>query len=257
MGKIVNMFELKGKTVLVTGSTRGIGRAILLGLAKQGATVIMHGRSAGAAAENTLQKCKEIGAGCYAVYADLSKRTAAGEIFGQVQKLGLHVDILILNGSVQYRNKWTLITDEEYDIQMDTNFRSSLKLAQLFVPPMQEKRWGRVITIGSVQEKMPHEEMMVYAAAKLAMRGMMISLAGMLASDGITVNEIAPGTILTDRNTEALSDPEYEEKVRNMIPVKYIGQPEDIVGAAVMVCSEESRYMTGQVIYIDGGKSVY
>lgn len=250
------MFDLHGKTALVTGSSRGIGRAILLALAKQGATVIMHCRKPCQPGEDTIAALKEMGADHHVVYADLSQINGAEALFSQLQERGLQVDILFLNASVELRREWTEITDAEFDLQMNTNFRSSIKLLQKLVPPMQQRKWGRVITMGSVQQRKPHEAMLIYSASKMALCNTCLSLAPQLAPDGVTINNLAPGAVRTDRNAEALSDPAYDEKVRNLIPMKYIGVPEDIAGIAVFLASEESKYMTGQDIYVDGGKGL-
>ena len=127
---------------------------------------------------------------------------------------------------------------------------------QAAVPHMKEMGWGRIITIGSVQEAKPHPDMLVYAASKAAQTNMMQSLSLQLASSGITVNNVAPGVIYTDRNLEALSDPEYAQKVKSSIPVGFYGEPEDCAGIVSLLCSEEGRYITGQSIFVDGGKSV-
>lgn len=250
------MFELKGKTALITGSSRGIGRAIALAYADRGAHVILHCRRPCPAADETISGLESRGAKFSVFYADLSGRQGAGELYSQIEQAGLSVDILVLNASVELRRTWTEITDEEYDLQMDTNLRSPIKLLQLIVPGMQKKGWGRIICMGSVQQKKPHESMLIYAAGKMALSNVALSLAMQLAPDGITVNNIAPGAIRTDRNAEALSDKSYEEHVRGLIPVRYIGCPDDIAGLAVYLGSEESKYMTGQELYIDGGKSL-
>lgn len=250
------MFDLQGKVALVTGSSRGIGRALLLGLARCGTTTILHCRKPCPQADAVLREAESYGGKCYAVYAELSDRFGAQSVYEQVQALGLSVDILVLNASVELRREWTDITDAEYDLQMDTNFRAPLKLCQHFIPDMQKRRWGRVITVSSLQQKRPHQAMMVYAASKAALASMATSLATLLAPYGITVNNIAPGAVRTDRNAEALSDHDYEEQVRKLIPMEYIGQPDDIVGITVYLASEESKYMTGQDIYIDGGKGL-
>lgn len=250
------MFDLHGKTALVTGSSRGIGKAVLLALAAQGARVILHCRKSSAPAEETIRALEAMHADFAVVYADLAERTGANALCARLEEARLSVDILVLNASVELRREWTEITDAEYDLQMDTNFRAPVRLMQLLVPGMREKGWGRVITVGSVQQKKPHEAMLVYSASKAALRNVVLSLATQLAPDGITLNNIAPGAIRTDRNADALSDPAYEEHVRGLIPVRYIGVPEDIAGLAVFLASEESKYMTGQDLYIDGGKSL-
>ena len=121
---------------------------------------------------------------------------------------------------------------------------------------MKENGWGRIITIGSVQEAKPHPDMLVYSSSKAAQTNMMHSLALQLAKDNITVNNVAPGVVYTDRNTEALSDVEYAKKVVESIPVGFYGMPEDCTGIVSFLCSEESRYVTGQSIYVDGGKGI-
>ena len=164
--------------------------------------------------------------------------------------------MLVLNASVQYRNSWENISLPECEKQLNCNFVSSLLLMQAAVNTMRRQKWGRIITIGSVQEKKPHPDMLVYSASKAAQTNMMQSLSLQLAQDGITVNNVAPGVIYTSRNYEALADAVYAEKVKASIPVGFYGLPEDCAGIVSLLCSEEGRYITGQSIYVDGGKSV-
>ncbi len=250
------MFDLHGKTALITGSSRGIGRAILLAFAQRGARVILHCRRESPASRQLIGELEQLEADFSVVYADLGDRNGAAELFRQLAARNINVDILVLNASVELRREWTEINDEEYDLQMDTNFRAPLKLLQILVPKMQEKGWGRVICLGSVQQLKPHPAMLVYSASKAALGNVVRSLATQLAPHGITINSIAPGAIRTDRNSQALSDPAYEQQVKELIPVRYIGCPQDIAGLAVYLASEESRYMTGQTLYVDGGKSL-
>ena len=121
---------------------------------------------------------------------------------------------------------------------------------------MKKKGCGRIVTIGSVQEAKPYPDMLIYSASKAAQTNMVKSLSLQLAPFGITVNNMAPGVIYTDRNVEALSDPEYAKKVTNSIPVGFYGEPDDCAGTVSLLCSDEGRYITGQSIYVDGGKSV-
>ena len=165
-------------------------------------------------------------------------------------------DVLVLNASLQYRTPWQEITADAAYEQLNCNFVSSLLLIQAAVSHMKEAGWGRIITIGSVQEAKPHPDMLIYSASKAAQTNMMQSLSLQLASSGITVNNVAPGVINTNRNADALSDPVYAEKVKNSIPVGFYGEPEDCAGIVSLLCSEEGRYITGQSIYVDGGKSI-
>ncbi len=239
------------KTAFVTGSSRGIGRAIVKRLAKEGYKVILHGVSD----SNHIKALKdeiEMGGGVAEIaVANLCDLESTKALFPAVSR----ADVLVLNASVQYRAPWQEITVEACQDQLNCNFISSMLLIQAAVPHMRENGWGRIITIGSVQEAKPHPDMLVYSASKAAQTNMMKSLSLQLAGDGITVNNVAPGVIYTDRNVEALSDPEYAKKVTSSIPVGFYGEPEDCAGIVSLICSEEGRYITGQSIYVDGGKS--
>lgn len=140
--------------------------------------------------------------------------------------------------------------------QLNCNFVSGMLLIQTVADHMKKNKWGRIITIGSVQEAKPHPDMLIYSASKAAQTNMMRSLSLQLAKDGITVNNVAPGVIDTDRNVAALSDPEYAKKVISTIPAGFYGQPEDVAAIVSLLCSAEGRYITGQSIYVDGGKGV-
>lgn len=165
------------------------------------------------------------------------------------------IDALVLNASLQYRNHWEEIPLSEVYEQLNCNFVSSLMLIQAAVPNMKKKGWGRIVTVGSVQEAKPHPDMLIYSASKAAQTNMVKSLSLQLAPFGITVNNMAPGVIYTDRNVEALSDPEYAKKVTASIPVGFYGTPDDCAGTVSLLCSDEGRYITGQSIYVDGGKA--
>lgn len=240
------------KTALITGSSRGIGRAIAIRLANEGYKVIVHGAKNGAKAEETVAIIRQNGGEAEFVLSDLTDLNKTRELC----KTAKEVDILILNASLQYRTPWQEITTEACYEQLNCNFVSGMMLIQAVADHMKKNQWGRIITIGSVQEAKPHPDMLVYAASKAAQTNMMQSLSLQLAKDGITVNNVAPGVIYTDRNIEALSDPTYAQKVTDSIPVGFYGQPEDCVGIVSLLCSEEGRYITGQNIFVDGGKSV-
>lgn len=244
--------DLTGKTALVTGSSRGIGSAIAKELALGGAKVFIHYAGDEKSAEQMVKELKDLGAECEMVQADLTNpdnykalKDAVGE-----------VDLLVLNASVQIKKDWLEITKEDFDTQVNCNFYSSLSLMQEFVPNMKKNKFGRIITIGSVQETKPHPQMLVYSATKAAQTNMVKSLALQLAEFNITVNNIAPGVIYTDRNKTGLRDMEYAKKVMESIPLRFYGEKEDCAGIVRLICSEEGRYITGQSIYVDGGKSL-
>ena len=240
------------KKALVTGSSRGIGRAIAIALAKDGYKVIVHCAGNVAKAEETKAIIEAQGGEAEILVADLCDMDSVKQM---ASKMG-DVDALVLNASLQIKRPWSEISVEECYEQLNCNFVSSMLLIQAVVPHMKEQEWGRIVTIGSVQEAKPHPDMLVYSSSKAAQTNMVQSLSLQLAKDGITVNNVAPGVIYTDRNVEALSDVEYAKKVTNSIPVGFYGEPEDCAGIVRLLCSEEGRYITGQSIYVDGGKSV-
>jgi len=240
------------KTAFVTGSSRGIGRAIALRLAKDGFKVILHGITKSNHIKVLKDTIEKNGGTAEIVTANFCDLESTRSIFGAVSD----ADVLVLNASLQYRTPWQQITTEACYEQLNCNFVSSMLLIQAAVPHMKEAGWGRIITIGSVQEAKPHPDMLVYSASNEAQTNMALSLSRQLAKDGITVNNVAPGVICTDRNVEALSDPVYAKQVADSIPVGFYGEPEDCAGIVSLLCSDEGRYITGQSIYVDGGKSI-
>lgn len=250
------MFDLKGKTALVTGSGQGIGRAIALQLARQGARVIINWRSHDDVAAETLRALDDIGAEYITWKYDLSQESVRSDFETFLSIRALSVDILVLNASVQIRSAWEEISAEQFETQMHVNVRASLALIQACVTGMREKHWGRIVTVGSVQQWHPNTSMTIYAASKAAQSNMTRTLSTQLAKDGITINNIAPGAIETVRNEEVLADAAYRRKIENSIPVGFVGQPSDIAPLVMLLCSDEGRYLTGADIPIDGGMSI-
>ena len=241
--------ELEGKKALVTGSTQGIGRALALALASCGARVTVHGASSREKAMAVAEEITAAGGEASCAIADLRRLDCAATLFQQTGP----VDILILNASVQYRREWACISQEEFEAQMQVNVHATLQLMQAYVPGMKQKGWGRILTIGSVQQYRPHEQMLIYAASKEAQMSMIKNLAKQLAPSGITVNSVAPGVIDTPRNREVLADEQYRKAVLAKIHCGYIGAAEDLAGAVLLLCSEGGRYITGIDLLVDGG----
>lgn len=249
MDDFSRMFDLTGKTALVTGSTQGIGQAAACCLAAHGAQVIVHGSASLAKAERTADKIRLSGGNARCAVADLSREGCAQALYEQTGP----VDILMLNASVQFRRPWNEISAEEFHRQVRVNFQSSLELIQLYAPHMAQQGWGRILTVGSVQQYKPHRDMLVYAATKEAAMSMVKNLAKQLAPQGVTVNNLSPGVIATPRNEEALGDPDYARQVYAGIPAGYAGLAEDCCGAVLLLCSPSGRYITGADLVVDGG----
>lgn len=246
-------FELTGKRALITGSAQGIGYAIARQFAAHGCSVWIHDKDD---ADKCVRACAELQrvAGTHPEYvvADFEHPQGVENLIAEAPE----IDILILNASMQVRAATNAITREEFDLQVNTNFWATLRLIQHYLPKLVQQQWGRVVTIGSIQESSPHPQMAIYAALKAAISNLVVNIARQVGQDGVTVNNIAPGVIETSRNRHALSDAAYATQVRKDIPLGYFGEPEDCAGIALLLCSEAGRYITGQTIYCDGGMSI-
>lgn len=248
--------SLKGKRVLITGSSRGIGRALAIGFAENGADVALHGISHRKEMDEAISLVSKYGSKVVTVLGDLGDLNAPERIINEtIEKLG-GIDILVCNASIQIRSPWMDITHEQMLSQTQVNLFSTVSLIQGAVKNMLQNGWGRVITIGSVQQDKPHPDMLIYSANKMAVLNIVQSLALQLADKNITVNNVPVGTIYTDRNVEVLKNEEYHQKVKNDIPMKRIGNPEDCVGAVLMLSSDAGKYITGENLHIDGGKYI-
>lgn len=246
-------FDLTGRRALVTGSSRGIGAAIAVALAEAGADVMVHYTGNADHAHEVASRITAAGRRTGVVQADLSADDGARRAYdASVAALGC-IDILVLNASIQTKKPWTDFTRADLDAHYAVNYRASFELMQLAAPGMTERGWGRILTIGSVQEAKPHPEMLVYSSFKHAQTGLVLGLARDLATRGVTINNLAPGVIQTDRNSAALSNPDYAAKARAAIPAGFFGEPTDCTGAALLLCSDAGRYITGQNLFVDGG----
>ncbi|RVT43820.1 SDR family NAD(P)-dependent oxidoreductase [Sphingobium algorifonticola] len=242
-------FDLTGRRALVTGSTEGIGKAIAQRLVLAGAEVILHGVTADASAALLQQELASTGRPANLVTADFADAAAVDAMISSVG----HVDILVSNVAVQIKESLGSIQSTAIDHQVAVNMKAALRLIQAFLPYMQAQKWGRIVMIGSVQESVPHPDMIIYAALKAAQANMVKNIARQTAGEGITVNAIAPGVILTNRNAAVLADPGYAKGVLAGIPARCFGEAEDVAGTALLLCSDAGRYITGTNLPIDGG----
>ena len=240
------------KKALITGSGRGIGRQMAIELASEGIFVFVHYAGNDEQANITKNMIESTGGKCALIKKNLCDEDCADYIYSQTGD----VDILIHNASVQYRKKWAEITEEEFCDQINCNLKAPLFLTQKYVTHMKEQGWGRIISVGSVQEKKPHDDMLVYSSSKCALTGMMRSLALQLCGTGITVNSIAPGVIATDRNAESLADDKYRSVVLSKIPMNRAGDASEFRGIVRLLCSDDASYITGQNIFVDGGMGI-
>lgn len=254
--KTLDRFRLQDRTALVTGARREIGRAIALTLAGAGARLAIH--HAGTAeeardAEAVVQEITQAGGQARAFGQDFALDEAGSQLATAVSAWS-PVDILVLNASIELPEAYQAITREHFDRQIAVNLRSALELLQTLVPAMAARGWGRVVTIGSVQQIRPHPQMLVYAGTKAAQLNWAWNLARQFGGQGVTVNNLAPGAILTARNRAQMAT-EGEALVQR-IPAGRLGRPDDLTGAALLLCSDAGAYINGVNLYVDGGRSI-
>jgi 3-oxoacyl-[acyl-carrier protein] reductase len=243
--------SLAGKVAVVTGGSRGIGRAICLGLAKMGAKVVINYVSRSEAAEETKAQVEALGSECVVLKFDVAKSSEVQEAFKQITADCGGIDILVCNAGITRDGLLATMKEEAWDEVMAVNLKGAFNCIKAGCRPMMKKRWGRIIIITSVVGFAGNAGQVNYAAAKAGLVGLARSSARELASRSITVNCVAPGYIDTDMTSEL---PEtVKEKILAEIPLGSLGTPEDIAAAVTYLASDDARYVTGQAIHVNGG----
>ncbi|MBL8700872.1 MAG: SDR family oxidoreductase [Alphaproteobacteria bacterium] len=253
-------FSMEGRTALITGGSVSIGRALALAFAEHGADIAIHHSAAADAAFGlpdagieTAQECSGRGARTAVIEADLVEPGAGRRVVERaIAKLG-QVDILVVGASIQHRGGFEAITPEQVRSQVAINFQATIDLLQAALPPMRERGWGRVLTIGSINQVRPEPELAVYAALKDAQRNLCMNLARQYAAWGVNLNNLAPGLIATERNRWRRADEaEWARIQRTISPTGRAGTPQDIVGAALLLCSDAGGYIAGADLMVTG-----
>lgn len=250
-----DLFSLAARRALVTGGRRGIGRAIARGLASAGAAVaISHVDEADAdEAEAVVREIIDAGGQSFLVAGDLADPMTPSRLAADaVEWLG-GLDILVANAAIDRRMTPDTFDPAAADVEWAVNVRATLSLALAVLPGMRERGWGRILLLGSVQQYRPNPNQLVYASTKAAIANIAENLAKQTAADGVTVNVLAPGAIATATNASVLADPGQRRSILGRIPMGRIGEPEDVAGAALFLCSDAARYVTGVVLLVDGG----
>lgn len=242
---------LDGKVALVTGGSRGIGRAIAVALAREGAKVAINFAGNKKAAEETKALVEQAGSEAILLKADVSDKDADAALIDTVIKTYGKIDILVNNAGITRDSLMLRMKEDDFDAVIDTNLRSVFYLTKAAAKSMMKKRTGRIINMSSVVGLTGNAGQVNYAAAKAGVLGITKSAAKELASRGITVNAVAPGFIETDM-TDVLSDT-VKESLLHEIPLKRMGEPKDVANAVLFLASDQSAYITGQVIHVDGG----
>lgn len=248
------MGTLKGRVAIVTGASRGIGRAIALELGKHGASVVVNYNSSPTAAEEVVTEIVASGGEGLAVQANVSDAVQVEALFKATTERFGKVDILVNNAGVTRDNLIIRMSEDDFDTVIDTNLKSAWLCCKAAIGLMMRKRYGRIINISSVSGVVGQAGQTNYSASKAGLIGLTKSLAREYANRGITVNAVAPGFVLTDL-TKDLPE-ELVKNLNSVIPVGRWGKVEEIAHATAFLAADEASYITGQVINVDGGMAM-
>lgn len=242
---------LDGKSAIVTGASRGIGRAIALELAKQGANVAVNYAGSVEKAQQVVHELQELGVKAFKIQADVSNETEVKAMMKEVVSTFGSIDILVNNAGITRDNLLMRMKEEEFDQVINTNLKGVFVCTKAVTRQMMKQRSGRIINVASIVGVSGNPGQANYTAAKAGVIGLTKTTAKELASRNILVNAVAPGYIATDM-TDALND-EQKKAVFDLIPLGKLGQPEDVAKVVRFLASDDANYLTGQTIHIDGG----
>ena len=246
--------SLQGKCALVTGGSRGIGRAVCLELARQGARVAVNYAGNAAAAQETVEACRALGAEAFAIQADVAGAAESEAMVKEVLARFGRLDILVNNAGVTRDGLMLTMKEADWDAVLDTNLKGAFHCMKAVYRPMMKQKYGRIVNLSSIVGLRGNAGQANYAASKAGLIGLTKSLAKELAARNVTVNAVAPGFIDTDM-TAALPE-KAREALLASIPMGRLGQAEDVARAVAFFAGDESAYVTGQVLCVDGGMAV-
>lgn len=242
------------QTAIVTGGSRGIGRAVAVRLVKDGMNLVINYRGNSAAAEETERMCRELGAEVLLVQGDVSRAEDCEKLAAQAKEAFGRVDVLVNNAGITRDGLLARMTEEDFRAVLDVNLVGPWNMMKAVNRIMMKQRYGRIVNLSSVTGLMGNMGQTNYAAAKAGILGMTKSYAREVASRGITVNAVAPGFIDTDM-TEAMPEG-AKDKIITGIPMGRTGKPEDVAEAVAFLASEQAGYITGEVLRVDGGMAM-
>ena len=246
--------ELKGKAALVTGGSRGIGRAVCLELARRGACVAVNYAGNAAAAEETVESCKAMGVDAFSVQADVADAAACDAMVKEVLSRFGRLDILVNNAGITRDGLMPMLKDADWDAVLDANLKGAFHCMRAAYRPMMKQKYGRVVNLSSIVGLRGNAGQANYAASKAGLIGLTKSMAKELAGRNVTVNAVAPGFIDTDM-TAALPEKARESMLAS-IPMGRLGQGEDVAKAVAFFAGDGAGYVTGRVLCVDGGMAV-
>ena len=246
------LFDLRGKTALITGSSRGLGRAFAEGLAQAGARIIVNGTQA----ERThaaQQELREKGFDVESLVFDVTDEAAVVAAFHELDQRHIAVDILVNNAGIQLRKPMVELSTPEWNKVIETNLTSCFVIGREAAKRMIPRGHGKVINIASLTSELARATVAPYTVAKGGVKMLTKAMAAEWAVHGLQANAIGPGYMITDMNQALIDNPTFDAWVKGRTPAKRWGKPEELVGAAIFLASDASNYVNGQVIYVDGG----
>jgi gluconate 5-dehydrogenase len=248
----MNLFSLEGRTALVTGSSRGLGRAMAEGLAAAGAAIVLNGsdqdRLSAAATEMKARGCT-----VEAARFDVTDEAAVKAAFERLDRNGIEVDILVNNAGIQFRKPMVELATDDWRRVIEANLTSAFVIGREAAKRMIPRGRGKIINIGSLTSELARATVAPYTVAKGGIKMLTRAMAAEWAAHGLQANAIGPGYMLTDMNQALIDNPTFDAWVKERTPARRWGKPEELVGAAVFLASAASDYVNGQIIYVDGG----
>lgn len=248
---------LAGRTAVVTGSGRNIGRAIALALARQGANVVVNGHADRAAVDAVVEEVRQAGSQAIGVMADVAVDTQVRSLVAAAAERFGAVDIVVSNVGIRRKQPFLEITPEQWDEVLRTNLTPAYSLARHSIPLMQPRRWGRIVLVSGFDGfwgQVTHRAHNI--TAKAGLHGLAMALAREFGPDGITANTVAPGAIDTVRDWSQYTH-QQRERLEREIPLGRYGRPDEVAAACELLCSERGGFISGQVIHVNGGHYMY
>ncbi|HEU4669304.1 MAG TPA: glucose 1-dehydrogenase [Dyella sp.] len=246
--------RLQGKVALVTGSGRGIGRAIAVRLAQEGARVVVEDRRDDDDARATLAEVRQAGSDGCVIAGDIADPQVDRQVIEQAVTAMGRLDVLVNNAGIEKRADFLDVTEDDYEAVLGVNLRGTVFATQAFARHVRERGGGgSVVNISSVHEELPFPHFASYAASKGAVKMLMRNLSIELAPLGIRVNNVAPGAVKTPINAALLSNRKELDALLGNIPLGRLGRPEDVANAVLFLASDEAAYVTGTTLFVDGG----
>lgn len=246
------LFDLTGRTALITGSSRGLGRAMAEGLAKAGAKVLINGTDPARVA-TAVEEFRAAGHQADAVAFNVTSEADVVRAFEELDAAGIAVDILVNNAGIQFRKPMVELETADWQRVLDTNLTSAFVIGREAAKRMIGRGHGKIINIGSLTSALARATVAPYTVSKGGIKLLTQAMAAEWAASGIQANAIGPGYMITDMNQALIDNPDFDAWVKGRTPARRWGKPEELIGAAVFLASPASDYVNGQIIYVDGG----